>query len=367
MKASLTRESGAARPERPLTLVRPAESARDGFAMTPWGEGLPIWRTALGRLPGASFYHSETWIDAIATAYKLKLEVATLQRQGQLRAAAVFARSKKLFSTRLVSLPFSDSAVPLATDDESRAELLCEVIDSYPNASIEVRGIAGPQPWQNVECFAQWSLDATRPFDQVRKDFGRTVKNGINRATRDEIAVECGLEPSHLARFFDLQLVTRRRLGVPPQPYRFFETVREHFCRGGNIEIWLASLNGRDHAAIVLLRAGNQLCVKWSARAENSHPSAVHFLSVKMVEAHAGNGETFDFGRCDTRNVGLARSKADLGCVSRPAPYAFYPKAPANISSEVLSGSAKTLSSIWKRMPLPATRVLGNVIYRFMA
>jgi hypothetical protein len=74
-----------------------------------------------------------------------------------------------------------------------------------------------------------------------------------------------------------------------------------------------------------------------------------------------------DFGRCDVRNQGLLRSKADIGCVSRPLPYAFFPKAPRNISSEVLSGPAKIVSSIWKRLPLPVTRVLGEILYRSMA
>ena len=86
-----------------------------------------------------------------------------------------------------------------------------------------------------------------------------------------------------------------------------------------------------------------------------------------MIEAHAGQARSIDFGRCDMRNQGLVRSKADLGCVPRPLPYAFFPKAPRNISSEVLSGPAKILSAVWKRLPLPVTRVLGEALYRYMA
>jgi hypothetical protein len=85
-----------------------------------------------------------------------------------------------------------------------------------------------------------------------------------------------------------------------------------------------------------------------------------------MIEAYAGKARSLDFGRCDMRNQGLVRSKSDLGCVARALPHAFYPKAPRNISSEVLGGPAKILSGVWKRLPLPVTRVLGAALYRYM-
>jgi hypothetical protein len=67
------------------------------------------------------------------------------------------------------------------------------------------------------------------------------------------------------------------------------------------------------------------------------------------------------------RNQGLVRSKSELGCVARPLPYAFFPEAPHNVSSEVLHGPAKILSTVLKRLPLPVTRVIGEALYRYMA
>jgi len=337
------------------------------LTMTPWREGLPMWRVALSRLPGVGFFHCEAWIEALRAAYSLKLELATLHRQGDLRAAAVFARKRGLWSTHLVSLPFSDCAEPLAGDDQSRADFMRALVTPHPGASIEVRGVAGAKPWRNVDCFAQWTLDLKRPFDEINAEFSRTVRSGIKRALKEDVHIDCGSDASYVARFFDLQLITRRRQGVPPQPFRLFSSVHDKFSRGDNIEIWLATLKGRDQAGLVLLRAGDQLCYKWAARIEDGHPGANHLLVAKMIEAHAGKASAIDFGRCDIRNQGLARSKVDLGCVSRPLPYAFFPEAPRHISSEVLSGPARVLSSIWKRLPLPVTRVLGEILYRCMA
>jgi hypothetical protein len=367
VKLSLTNETTGALFERPLAMAPPMELASDGLSVTPWPQALPMWRAALSRLSGASFYHCESWIEALREAYGLKLEVATLHRQGRLCAAAVLGRSKGMFSTRLVAMPFSDCAEPLASDDESRVELLRALAGANPSAAIEVRGVAGPAPWKNVDCFAQWSLDLTRPVNEIKAGFGRTVRTGIKRALRDQVRIDCGTDRAYLERYFELQLITRRRLGVPPQPFKFFDIVHDKFSRTGDIEIRFATFEGRDHAGSILLRAGDQLCYKWGARLEGCHPGANHLLVADMIEAHAQRAATMDFGRCDVRNQGLTRSKVDVGCVSRPLPYAFYPKAPRHVSSEVLSGPAKIVSSIWKRLPLPVTRVIGELLYRYMA
>jgi hypothetical protein len=371
MKPSLTNESAGAFFEASPGAVRaaesPADAVRDGLSTIAWEQALPLWRSILGRFPGATFYHSEGWIEAVREAYSMRLELVTQYRNGELRAAGVFARSKGLFSTRLTALPFSDCAEPLAIDDEARADLMAALASANPRMSIEVRGAAGPAPWQNIDCFGHWTLDLKRPYKEISAKFSRTVKYGIRRAMKDNLHIDRGTGLDYLARFYDLQLETRRRLGVPPQPFKFFATVYEKFARGDNCEIWFARHEGRDHAGLVILRSGDRLCYKWGARIENGHPGANHFLVANLLEAYAEKATSMDFGRCDTRNQGLVRSKSELGCEPRALPYAFFPKAPNHVSSEVLSGPARLASVVWKRLPLPVTRVLGEALYRYIA
>ena len=369
MKPSLTNESAGAFFEASRSLEPAIETstsiAGNGLSMIPWEQGLPVWRSLLGRFRGVTFYHCESWIESVRNAYSIRLELASLHREGELRAAGVFARSKGLFSSRLTALPFSDCADPLAIDDEARADFMEALLSSNRGSSIEVRGAAGPQPWQNVDCFGHWTLDLKRPYKEISANFGRTVKGGIKRAMRDGLQVDCGTSAEYVARFYRLQLETRRRLGVPAQPFKFFATVHEKFAR--NCEVWFARHEGRDQAGLVMLRSGDQLCYKWGARIENGHPGANHFLVASLLEAYADKAASIDFGRCDMRNQGLVRSKAEIGCALRPLPYAFFPTVPSNVSSEVLSGPAKLASIILKRLPLPVTRVLGEALYRYMA
>ena len=371
MKPSLTNESAGSffEASSPVAaaIETPRSAVRDGLSTIGWEECLPLWRSALNSFSGATFYHCEPWIEAVRSAYSMRLEVATLHRGGELRAAGVLARAKGLFSTRLIALPFSDCADPLALDEQARADFMGVLLASNPGTSIEVRGVAGAEPWQNVDCFGHWTLDLQRPYKEISARFSRTVKGGIKRGIKDNLQIDRGTSVEYLARFYNLQLETRRRLGVPPQPFKFFATVHEKFARGDNCEMWFARHEGRDHAGLVMLRGGNKLCYKWGARIENGNPGSNHFLVANLLEAYAGTATSIDFGRCDMRNQGLVRSKSEIGCEPRPLPYAFFPKAPSNISSEVLSGPARLASVVLKRLPLPVTRVLGEAFYRYLA
>ena len=351
----------------PIAIESVEHDIGEGLRLAAWKDALAVWREALTTFPGATIYQHERWLEALRSCYRIDLRVATLHRHGKLRAAAVFAYSKRLFSTRLVSIPFSDRGEILAVDDETRADFMHELTCSNHSAWIEVRGTAGSAPWVNVDCFVHWTLDLNRSFSDLYSGVSRTVRNGVKRARKDGIQIERGASIDFISRYFELQLETRRRLGVPPQPQKFFNAVHDKFSSNGDCEVWFATHQGRDLAGLVLLREGDQLCYKWGARSESAHRGANHLLVVAMLEEYTGKARSIDFGRCDSRNEGLVRSKADLGCTSAPLPYAFFPTAPRHVSSEVLSGPAKLLSSAWKRLPLWATRLLGEAMYRYVA
>ena len=62
----------------------------------------------------------------------------------------------------------------------------------------------------------------------------------------------------------------------------------------------------------------------------------------------------------------LVRSKVESDALRVRSRMRFFRAAPRSISSEVC-GPAKVLSTVWKRLPLPVTRVLGEALYRYMA
>ncbi|HJU28155.1 MAG TPA: hypothetical protein VJ718_03235, partial [Candidatus Binataceae bacterium] len=69
----------------------------------------------------------------------------------------------------------------------------------------------------------------------------------------------------------------------------------------------------------------------------------------------------------DDRNEGLVRFKRHLGAERINLPYAYFPRAPRNVSAEVPVGARRVVSRIWRRLPLPVARALGGILYSYLA
>lgn len=354
--------------------VRPMINHRAAVAgarliVQPFALAQETWQRALATLPGSTLYHRPRWLSVLSRSYGLRLWLAVLERDAELLAACVLAQSRKPFATgRFIALPFSDSCPPLARDDDAMGELLRQMaLDETLGRGCEVRGVGAPQPWQTSHCFASWTLDLARPIAEIERHYERDVRRKLRRAQEAGVTIESGTDASIVKRFHALQVETRQRLGLPAQPLRFFKLVHEIFSASGDLEVWIASHRGLDLAGYFLLRDHDCVHYKWGARRLIEPSSANHLLTHATLEHLAGDASLVDLGRCDMRNSGLSRFKREWGAEPHPLPYSFFPLAPSYVSSEVLSGSRRALSSVWRHLPVPAARILGSALYGYLA
>lgn len=336
------------------------------LVIEPLSEALPRWRHILATMPGVTLYHREPWLRALERSYRLRLSVAFLSAGCEVLAGCVFARSARPLRSRIVSLPFSDFCPPLSADNEARDMLLDALVAMRPASRLEIRGVQGTARWSPAQCFERWTVDLTGPAPSVMRQMSGNFRRNAKRAIAYGVQVEKGSSPAHIRRFYALQLETRKRLGLPPQPLRFFMTVREEFSKHENVEVWFATHEGRDLAALFVLRDGLDLHCKWSARRTECVPGAAHLLNTALISEYAGRVSALDLGRADTRNAGLARFKREMGARAIALPYAYFPDAPRVQSSEVLGPLARTASRLWRRLPDSLTRTVGALLYRYL-
>ncbi|HTY54085.1 MAG TPA: GNAT family N-acetyltransferase [Candidatus Binataceae bacterium] len=357
---ALNYQAGAARaensPVRRLQ-VRPIAESRDA------------WQQFLTNAPQASLYHGFEWQQVLSTAYSLRFEVAILEKGRTPIAGCLLARCRNPLSHRLIALPFTDYCPPLALgDDGSTAILLRELASRRTaGAGVEIRGISAEPPWRTSDCFSHWTMDLGRPFSTIDKSMDRNFKRQVRRANEAELTVTAGSSLAHAKRFYALHLETRQRLGLPAPPWRFFRLVQETFAASGRFEVYLATLGERDVAGVVLLKDGSRLHCKWSARSAAPPTGATHLLFWNVCRRYAEELDTFDLGRTDFRNEGLARFKRELGAIASPLPYAFYPKIPSQVSAEHTTGFANIVTRLWRRLPAPVTRTLGAALYGYLS
>lgn len=349
-------------------MLAPHLPDRDGRAIRfePFENVHEQWRTLTRESPRATLYHSERWIEALRLTYGFAFQAALLERKGAVEAGALFARVRRPFARWWVALPFSDSCPPLALQNTAEAELFGGLRDLRGHARFEIRGATAPPPWQETGNFLSWELDLSKSGSALYRALDTNFRRNVNKALKSGIAIERGNSPQMIGRFYRLQQHSRRRLGLPCQPLRFFHILREQFS--DSIDVWLASHQGHDDAAVLLLGDAHTIYYKWSARHSNEASGAGHLLTWSLVEQWAGKFDRLDLGRSDIRNGGLNRFKRGLGACSTVLPYAFFPAAPHSpASSEVLSPKGRFLTGVWRLLPDPVCRGIERVAYRYLS
>jgi len=333
----------------------------------PLADGARAWNGLVAGSSDASLYHRDMWIEVLSKTYNLRASLAlAVDGDGWVGAGCVFATVGLPFKRRMVSFPFSDACPPLWLKIDAGRELMAALsAGASGQSSLEIRGLAAPQPWQIVDSFCDWRLHLDRSLSSLEsgasKHFLRQVRNGL----RERMQIDSGSGPARLRRFYQLMLATRRRQGIPPPPFRLFESVNAVF--GEDCKVWLASKNGCDAAGLVTLRDGDSLHYRWGARADVIPPGANHLLFWRLIEESAGEFECLELGRTDRLNSGLCRFKRELGGVSSPLPYSYFPRAGRQMNAEALTGPARLASRLWRRLPLSVTRVVGTALYQYFA
>ena len=347
---------------RPLKMAGGAE-----LQFRPFEQFRCRWRRFIETVPEATLYHGEPWLQLLKAAHGIKVHVATLEEGPEILAGCLFARSSRVLGGRLVSLPDSEHC-PLLARDAASGRALLDALASHPQtrAGFEIHGAAAEKPWETVQVFAHWKINLDRPIASLQKALDRDVRRNVRRTVESGVRETHGDSIDYLQRFYRLHLETRRRLGVPPRPFRYFKTLQGIFGPRGSLSVWLAVRNGADLAGLLMLHEGDTLYAKMNVRAADCPHGANHLLFTSVLTAFAGRAKTWDLGRVDIRNLGLIEFKKRLGATSTPLPYAYLPHAPRNVSAESLGGAAGLISKAWQRLPLWGTRAVGAAAYRFL-
>jgi hypothetical protein len=336
------------------------------FQIGPYRERSGVWNDLQNSDPAADLYHRDAWLSLLNRVFGLNLILATIERGSKVRAGCVLARSRNPFARKLVALPFSDDCSPLSLDKAAVPALLSSLRDQVKHLDCEIRGLTGPERWETVDCFQHWRIDLSRPDSGTARKLEGGVRRKLRRAREAGVDIVSGNSREFLNRYYALHTETRHRLGIPSQPLSLFTLMQQIFSTDA-VEIWLAMHKGSDVAGLILIRDNNRLHYKWGARVLSAPNGTQHLLICEVVDKYAGKLKALDLGRADISNAGLTQFKKEVGGVPSPLPYAFYPTAPRNVSAEALTGTRKTLSNIWKRLPSGVANELGGLLYPYLS
>jgi lipid II:glycine glycyltransferase (peptidoglycan interpeptide bridge formation enzyme) len=189
----------------------------------------------------------------------------------------------------LVSLPFADHCEPLLSepgDFPKFTNWLKAECDLRRWKYVEFR----PLTQQAANCVLQpshsyclHSLDLEPSLERLFRNLHKnSIQRKIRRAERERLSCEVG-GLQLLDEFYRLQLITRKRLRVLPQPRSWFENLLR--CMGDNAQIRLARKDGKSIAALLTLRHKASVIYKYGCSEEQFHRlGAMPFLFWSLIE-----------------------------------------------------------------------------------
>jgi CelD/BcsL family acetyltransferase involved in cellulose biosynthesis len=325
------------------------------------------WNEFLARHGQASIFHHPGWLEALQRTYDYEpVVLTTTPAERPLENGLAFCRvSSWVTGRRAVSLPFADHCEPLVGGGE-----LEELRDWFESESeqeswryIELRPRfpVAPNGW-NVSgsyCFHTLDLSGSleKIFSTLHKD---SVQRRIRKAEREKLSYEVGTSERQVEDFYRLQVKTRIRHRLVPQPRSWFRNLVS--CLGDQLSIQVARKKQVPIAALLTLRYRSTVFYKYGCSDEQYHSlGAMPFLFWNLIQRSKAEGVTqLDFGRSDWDQEGLIRFKDHFGTQRERLEYFRYSQ--RNSRAKPLQTRAFRLA--FDALPAAMLPAAGRLLYR---
>lgn len=327
------------------------------------------WLDYISRHPQASPFHHPAWLTVLSECYGYQpFVLVTHDEDGMITGGIPVMEIRSIVTgKRWVSLPFTDYCPPLCDDAASLERLVNGLVGLYQIGAIPRIEVRWELPAHNaIHTQTAYTLHTVRlgPDPQrVLKGFKRTHRQNIGTAEQRGVHIERGAETEHLRCYYDMQLETRRRLGVPVQPRKFFDLLGKHILAKELGFILLAYREQQCLAGGLFLNWQQTLTYKYAASSgEGQECRPNNLLSWTAMRWGCENGYTiFDLGRSELENEGLRRFKNGWGAEECPLAYSTLPAA----APDKHNGKASSLMGrVIQQSPPWVCRAAGELLYK---
>lgn len=327
------------------------------------------WDQTVREHPECTVFHSSAWAKVLRNTYGHRPVYLRFRLGDQLMASIPMMEvSSPITGLRGVGLPFTDVCRPLLCPGMRLDEILAQVSDEAKSRGwrfFEIRSEGKDcAPSCNSGRFIGHTLGLRSQAAELFARFSSPVRRAIRKAERSKLTVRIATDRDGVKEFYRLHIQTRRRHGIPPQPFEFFSNIHTELIARGLGFVTLAYRGPRAIAGAVFLHFANAAVFKFGAsdRAEQEHRgnNLVMWETIKFLRKI--NVTTLHFGRTEIGHESLRRFKLGWGTEETPIDYLrFDPR-----TGEALQRNDRMKgwhAVVLGMMPMALSRWLGKTLY----
>jgi hypothetical protein len=367
----------ASKAKQPHLLTKPTDEVTE---IDPLKD--PRWDTFVGNHPFGWIVHLSGWKTVLESSFphmKGHYFALTTGVDGEIRAALpVFEVNSWLLGRRLVSIPFATLCEPLVNQAEDIEPLIEETIElSHRLGSkfIEIRTLhSSPlikdQRLTESRLFNNHYINLDRPLEDIKKSFHRqSIRHKIKRAENSMLTLRVADTEFDLRVFYHLYTKTRKRLGLPAQPYGFFQSLWDVFHSKKQIRLLVAEQDGSAIAGMIIFSFNGRFSTEYlGSNLDYRDSSPDHFLYWQAIQmAHQDGFKVFDLGRTEASNDTLMLFKSRWGTKVIDLPHYYYPPNTVDQTSDKeASFRYKFLRTLCRSSPEILFPYIGKFCYRHL-
>jgi len=341
----------------------------------------PRWDAFVENHPYGWICHLSGWKKVLETSFPhMKGHyLALVDESNEIKAGLPLYEVRSwLTGNRLVSIPFATLSDPLISSQDEFEALFNKAIHLSHHlgvSHIHIKTLHASrfieEPRLSSDCFyVSHYLPLNGNPSEILKTFHLTaVRQPLRKLSATELKVHMGAGDDDLRTFYSLYGRTRKRLGLPSQPYGFFQALWNTFMPNGKLSLLLAELNGRPVAGHIYFKSNGRCSMEFEGWDRDVyHLTPNHFLIWEALKTACGEGyQLFDFGRTSPSDKGLMKFKERWGTELISLSEYYYPgEAGIKPSEKQDSSRYKFVRRLCNVAPDPMYQIISGFCYRHL-
>src|SRR2546426_429214 len=278
------------------------------------------WDDLVTSHPEYSFFHGAAWARVLQSSYgHAPFYLGAAEGGSLLALAPMMEVTSRVTARRGVSLPFTDECGLLTSDFPSAKALIRDVFElgrrrrwRYVEFRGAREGLFGAPPSVS---FCGHALDLSPSKSRIFAGFESSVRRAIRRAERSGVAGEIWGSLRALRDYYKLHCQTRKRHGLPPQPFSFFRRIPDYVLAQGRGCVVFGRYRGQPDAGGVFFHLGEKAVYKYGASDHRlQHVRGSNLVFWEAIRWFCDRGiRSLHFGRSSMVQEGLRRFKLGFG------------------------------------------------------